>query len=77
MIAPKQDIHLHQIAELLDQHLFTDTANASSDFGEARWPALDVKEDQRLPFAPDNCQRHIQTAGRVRSVHANFALTFW
>lgn len=77
VIAAKQDLHRDEIAQLLDQYLFTDTTDAPSDFSEAGGPALDMKKNKRLPFASDNSQRHIQTAGCIRPIHANLYLTFW
>jgi len=77
VVATKQDLHLDEIAQLLDQYLFTDPPNAPPDFREARGPALDMKNNKRLPFAPDNSKGHIQTAGCIHPIHVNPTLTFW
>lgn len=77
MIVSHQNFQRDQIPQLLDQHLLTDAAYASANFGKARRPALDMVQYQRLPFTTDHHQRDIQSAGRVRSVHVKLTLTFW
>jgi len=69
MVVTKQDLQLDQIAQLLDQDLFADTSNAPPYLREARRPALNMVEDQRLPLAPDDGQRDIKTARCVHSIH--------
>ena len=77
MVSTKQDLQLDQIAQLLDQDLFTDTSDAPPYLGEARGPTLNMVKDQRLPLTPYDAQRDIKTARWVRSIHNNLTLTFW